>query len=538
MQEHHSGRSTIMNMKENPMRSLFSLKNGLPLPLACMLLLGSAIVPASRPAEAAAEPLPVPALTITELVADSANTNNASGASVDGYEFIEIYNNSGSAVPLKGYKILYINGSSTSTWTLDKEDLTVPPRDTAVLWVKSPGLSVSLDAFNANYGSSVTPDKFSGLSGQGLANSGARTVVLATYDGLQLSSATYNVPTNETAMNQSIVYQYPADGTNVMRKAASKQTATPGTILPGQAPEAAAPSAPSGLTAADRRPGGPAQLDPASGSDISRYRVVMNGAFTDIVTTGTSARVTGLTNFKEYSFSVVAISDTAGQMSAPSAIVKARPEPDVIDSVPPQAPNGLAATAGQGQVTLTWSPNPEPDVAGYRVYKDGAAAPSATVNASTYSAVVGSLTGGLSYSFQVTAFDASGNESAKSSAVTAVPQHQRLTQEETGVRLPGDFPQYDKFFDVSAPGPIVPGLLQGLVPQGMHYYKDKNWIIISSYRDDRRPSTLTIVDAGTGAFVKTIHLFTQEGQPFSGHAGAWRSVKTMFGSLTALICIN
>ena len=38
---------------------------------------------------------------------------------------------------------------------------------------------------------------------------------------------------------------------------------------------------------------------------------------------------------------------------------------------PPVAPTGLAAIAGDGTVSLAWDPNGEPDIAGYRVYRDG-----------------------------------------------------------------------------------------------------------------------------------------------------------------------
>ena len=42
------------------------------------------------------------------------------------------------------------------------------------------------------------------------------------------------------------------------------------------------------------------------------------------------------------------------------------PDPD---TTPPAAPTGLTATAGNALITVTWSTNPEPDLAGYNVYR-------------------------------------------------------------------------------------------------------------------------------------------------------------------------
>lgn len=72
-----------------------------------------------------------------------------------------------------------------------------------------------------------------------------------------------------------------------------------------------------------------------------------------------------------------------------------------------------------GSATLDWSPNTEPDLAGYRVYHGtapGSYGPAVDVGlATTYT--VSDLPAGTHY-FTVTAYDAAGNESARATEVS------------------------------------------------------------------------------------------------------------------------
>lgn len=99
---------------------------------------------------------------------------------------------------------------------------------------------------------------------------------------------------------------------------------------------------------------------------------------------------------------------------------------DAVDTTPPLAPTGLAAAAGDGQVTLDWSDNGELDLAGYAVYRalqpDG---PFDPVNAGlltepTY--VDTTAVNGTRFVYVVTAVDMFGNESTPSNQVEATPQ--------------------------------------------------------------------------------------------------------------------
>ena len=94
------------------------------------------------------------------------------------------------------------------------------------------------------------------------------------------------------------------------------------------------------------------------------------------------------------------------------------------DTTAPAAPTGLTATAGNAQVALDWGSGGESDLAGYRVYRRNAdgtwpTAPLASVAASAHTDT--GLANGTTYTYRVTAYDASGNESAPSGTASATP---------------------------------------------------------------------------------------------------------------------
>ena len=194
-------------------------------------------------------------------------------------------------------------------------------------------------------------------------------------------------------------------------------TATP--LPPPDAPAALA------VTAGDRR----VTLDWADPSDSSitgyRYRLSIDGGntFTDhaIGASGASTVshvVTGLTNGTAYTFEVQA-RNIAG-WSGSSGQVTATPLP------PPDAPGGLAVTAGDERVTLEWDDPSDSSITGYRyrlsidggdTFTDHAIAGS---GASTVSHTVMGLTNGTAYTFEVQARNIAG-WSGSSGQVTATP---------------------------------------------------------------------------------------------------------------------
>lgn len=95
------------------------------------------------------------------------------------------------------------------------------------------------------------------------------------------------------------------------------------------------------------------------------------------------------------------------------------------DTFPPSPPQGLRAVAGDSVVDLSWNLSPEPDTAGYHIYRrrvSDPAGPTARLNAELLAAPAFSdkeVEPGQRYSYTVSAVDDKGNESAPSTPVDA-----------------------------------------------------------------------------------------------------------------------
>ena len=104
---------------------------------------------------------------------------------------------------------------------------------------------------------------------------------------------------------------------------------------------------------------------------------------------------------------------------------------DVVaaDVAAPAAPAGLTATAGEGQNSLSWTANAEPDLAGYHVYASTEATvaltpenrltPATPQTGTTFTHT--GLTNGTAYHYVVVAVDQAGNASPASTTATATP---------------------------------------------------------------------------------------------------------------------
>lgn len=70
------------------------------------------------------------------------------------------------------------------------------------------------------------------------------------------------------------------------------------------------------------------------------------------------------------------------------------------------------------------------------------------------------------------------------------------------------------------PNYLVPGQKENMIPQGLTYLPEKDWILISSYdKSEENPSVIFALDRATGNFAAQFNLYTPEGEPWKCHAG-------------------
>jgi chitodextrinase len=157
--------------------------------------------------------------------------------------------------------------------------------------------------------------------------------------------------------------------------------------------------------------GGVALSWSASSDDVAvtGYRVLRDDAVIGTTTT-TAFTDTAVVSGTRYSYAIVAF-DADGNSSKTSTAATVT----ALDTEPPTAPTALTATAsGAGRVELAWSASSDDvGVTGYRVLRDGAELATTSATAFTDSTVAA----GTSYTYQVAARDAAGNNSPPSESV-------------------------------------------------------------------------------------------------------------------------
>jgi fibronectin type 3 domain-containing protein len=126
-------------------------------------------------------------------------------------------------------------------------------------------------------------------------------------------------------------------------------------------------------------------------------------------------------NGKPYDYlvqTVVKLGQNREAESEPSAAVQVTP----VDKFPPAVPAGLQAAASPVSVELAWEPPGDDDFAGYRIYRAPPAGDFALLAESAVPSYSDrSVERGKTYRYAVSAFDKSGNESARSAEVEATP---------------------------------------------------------------------------------------------------------------------
>jgi len=188
------------------------------------------------------------------------------------------------------------------------------------------------------------------------------------------------------------------------------------------------PAAPTGLTATGGNSTVSLDWNDNNETDLSGYNVYRSttsgGPYSKL-----NASPVSSSNYGDNSvnggvtyYYVVRAVDASMNESANSNQASATP----TDTIPPSAPTGLTAAAGNQTVSLVWNNNSESDINGYNVYRSTTPGGTYTrLNATPLSSpnyTDNSVINGTTYYYVVTAVDTSSNESANSSEVSAKPQ--------------------------------------------------------------------------------------------------------------------
>lgn len=174
----------------------------------------------------------VPSLVISEILPDSANVGGG-----DGYEFIEIYNNSNLDINLKDYKLYYNypeqGDNGDVIWWETNQDKILKAHDTLVFWVKNGANDhLGINDFNSKFGCNLDAEHIIEINSAGMANSSLRGLKIASNIKDVLDYVLYNENSiDDTTADKSITYKNIFNGEKFESKIINNQTIpTPGTI--------------------------------------------------------------------------------------------------------------------------------------------------------------------------------------------------------------------------------------------------------------------------------------------------------------------
>lgn len=181
----------------------------------------------------------IPIFLVTEIVPDSTNIGGA-----DGYEFIEVYNNTDTSINFKDYKLMYRNGAQLTTdviWPSVPDDLVIKSKDTLVFWIMNDKNEEKTVAdFNKNYGASLVENQnIVRVYNASMANTGMHGLVVADNTKKEISVSYYNDQegTDDTHQNKGILFQFPQNSSTISSKvSAGVKNGTPGKVEAYQVP--------------------------------------------------------------------------------------------------------------------------------------------------------------------------------------------------------------------------------------------------------------------------------------------------------------
>jgi len=158
--------------------------------------------------------------------------------------------------------------------------------------------------------------------------------------------------------------------------------------------------------------------------------------------TATTETVTGLTNGSAYTFTVVAI-NSAGDSPASS------PSAPITPATVPTAPSGVTGTAGDGQVSLSWTA-PVSDggaaVTGYIVtsFFNGVAQNATDFSSAATTETIGFLLDDHAYTFTVVALNSAGSSPASAPSAALTPEAPSSLTDMDGNGVAGQIETGDK----------------------------------------------------------------------------------------------
>jgi chitodextrinase len=212
----------------------------------------------------------------------------------------------------------------------------------------------------------------------------------------------------DSGLTPGTVYSYKVAAVDTTGNASAQSTAFTASTLA----DTAAPTVPGIVTLSSAQMTSLALSWTASTDNVgvTGYHLFRNGAQI-AAPTGTTYTDTNLSVNTAYSYTVASV-DAAGNVSAQTAAASIK---TLADTVAPNSPTGLNGAVTGQNIALSWTASTDNvGVTGYTVYRDNVQI--ATVASGTTYNVTGAPTG--THLYAVSATDAAGNESAKSTAVS------------------------------------------------------------------------------------------------------------------------
>ena len=150
-------------------------------------------------------------LMISELVADTHQSDQTTASGTDAFEYIEIYNTSDQPVSMDDYRIRNVNGSTLTDWEIPQGTI-IQPNEAIVVWVQNEeSVKSDEETFRAYYGIEDPDVRIIQTLEQvnGFSNSGERSMQIVVKNTGQIVNAiTYNDGTEKAQTKKGIRFAY------------------------------------------------------------------------------------------------------------------------------------------------------------------------------------------------------------------------------------------------------------------------------------------------------------------------------------------